>query len=177
MTSSVIRSEGVSPSQRQRGFTQIELVVVFALICLLAQLLIPAVQGIHQVIRQDENINASLMPVIADTKTEIDALVDQSNAGSTQSLTWRLVVAATTADPATGGLDQDALNALYQNLLEREASIEALSARVNALLATHLNPQDRQLLLAIHDGLALALDGVRKMKAVIQSRVTALPAP
>jgi prepilin-type N-terminal cleavage/methylation domain-containing protein len=174
-------------SRRARGFTVIELMVVLAVATVLTSVLLPAVQRLretqHSTFREKPpdlhscHDTFGVIPPLRDPlENEIDALAaDQSSvggAGSTQTLAWGMVVAATSADPA-GSLDQNALNALYQNLLVREASIQGLIGRVDALLATEPCPDARHLLLADRDALVEALDGVRKMKAVLQSHVSA----
>lgn len=181
------RIGAISESRRQEGFTLIELMIVVALLSALTTLLLPAVNqvllpAVQKFQKQEASIGAlrtisTAQALYREIEDELGEVVDQSKPDSTQSLTWRLVVGAANADPAAGGLDQDALQSLYNNLLARDASITDLIARTDALLQEKgLSPEGQGLLQETRAGLVQALDGVRKMKAVIQSRATAGPA-
>ena len=155
------------------GFTLIEMLIVVLLVSVLVAVM-PAVQGLKDaVVGLSEGPNKKLAPIAERLRFEANDLVD--NPDSTQAIAWQVVVGAANADPVTGTLDPDALQALNVNLLEREANIVVLMGQLDATLGTPLAPAERKMLQDANSALSQALDAVRKMKAVIPLRLLVAP--
>lgn len=148
------------------GFTLIELVIVFALLVILAGVALPAVQRLEEVA-----VRLKAHPPTAGVGNDTFQVVIRLK-DSTQEKVMRVVTGAVAADPATGGLDQVALQSLYGDLLQREGELTSLMTQIAALLGTHLPPGERILLEDARISLAQLLDAVQKMKAVIQPRLS-----
>src|SRR5262249_18730116 len=149
----------------ERGFTLIEFLFVIAVMSILSSVVLDNVTGI-------KNAGAAVASrsdatLAQDIRNETDAITDQADATSLQSVAWRLVVTTTSADPA-GSLDQGEIDALDQSLTDHEARLQRLLARVDAVLAGNLTQQDRQAWSTMRVSLAGALDGVEKMEQVVR---------
>ena len=160
-------------SRRQRGFTLIELFIALLMLQILTTVVIFAVGGIRDrgvVASADPDTPAPILALNDDMVRAANSLVDPNDPASTQSLVMALAVGAANADPATGQLDPAALNALYRNILDRERVLTDLIARTDELLAISRRHKDQQFLALSRNGLVQMLDGLRKIKVVIQSR-------
>ena len=154
--------------RHRRGFTLIELLTVMALVQLAAIVIfnMTAVKNAGSA-NGGKGPRAKSDPTLGqDIQAEGNAIADPNDPDSLQSVTMRLVVTTTSADPASS-LDQTEIDALDRSLTDHQARLQRLIARIDVVLAGNLSPSDVEAWKSMRVSVAGVLDGVTKMKQVI----------